>query len=99
MASFPLFLIPYNFIEFIYLTPIMVIYFIGSPFIWELKKFDHFIPFIDSSFILICFTLLGFQINKFKNYNDMQTIILILLISLFYLFIRTGNFGTAFRHN
>tara|TARA_X000000950_G_scaffold102342_1_gene129284 strand:+ start:31382 stop:32620 length:1239 start_codon:yes stop_codon:yes gene_type:complete len=99
LASFPLFLIPYNFIEFIYLTPIRAIYFIGSPFIWELKKFDHIIPFIDSSFVLICFTLLVFEINKFKHYNKMQTLILILLISLLLVYsLGTGNFGTAFRH-
>ncbi len=99
LASFPTFLIPENTIELITLLPLRVAYFLGSPFIWELKNFEHIIAFLDSHLIIIALIILIIKFRFIKNKNlKWVTIFFILLTYIFIYSLGTGNFGTAFRH-
>ena len=97
-AAYPEWTIPKTELEIIYKAPIRVIYFIFSPFLWDVKKNSHLIGFFDGVFHLI---LVFLFIKNFKSIWSDRTlrIIFIILASYFLIFgIGTGNFGTGIRH-
>jgi len=85
-------------IEFFYKIPIRVIYFILSPFPWEVKKLSHLIGLFDS---LLYATLLFFIFLNYKVIWRDPALKNILIILLFYFVVfgvGVGNFGTGIRH-
>lgn len=97
-AAYPEWTIPKTSFELIYKAPIRIIYFIFSPFLWDIKKFSHLFGFFDGIFYLMLFILF---IKNFKSIwsNRSLRIIFIILASYFVFFgLGTGNFGTGIRH-
>ena len=97
-AAFPEWIIPITAFEYIYKAPIRVIYFIFSPFPWDIKIFSHFFGLFDGIFHMMLFILF---IKNFKSIWSDQSlrIIFIILVSYFVVFgLGTGNFGTGIRH-
>ena len=97
-AAYPEWTIPKTDFEIIYKAPIRVIYFIFSPFMWDIKKNSHFIGYFDGIFYLILFFLF---IKNFKSIWSDRTLRIIIIILASYLLIfgvGTGNFGTGIRH-
>ena len=97
-AAFPEWTIPITAFEYIYKAPIRVIYFIFSPFPWDIKIFSHFFGLFDGIFHMMLFILF---IKNFKSIWSDQSlrIIFIILVSYFVVFgLGTGNFGTGIRH-
>ena len=97
-AAFPEWTIPITAFEYIYKAPIRVIYFIFSPFPWDIKIFSHFFGLFDGIFHMMLFILF---IKNFKSIWSDQSlrIIFIILASYFVVFgLGTGNFGTGIRH-
>ena len=90
--------IPKTEFELIYKAPIRVIYFIFSPFLWDIKKIVHTLGLFDGMFHIMLFILF---IKNFKSIWSDQTLRIILIILASYLIfygLATGNFGTGLRH-
>ena len=84
--------------EFIYKTPIRAVYFLFSPFPWDIKRLNHLIGLFDGFlYIMLCYFI-------FRNYkvfwkDPVFRIILLILASYFFVFgVGVGNFGTGLRH-
>ena len=85
-------------IELIYKAPVRSVYFVLSPFPWDVKKTKHLIGMFDAflywylSFLILC--------NIKVIWKDPALRVLLLLL-LFYIFVfgfGIGNFGTGIRH-
>ena len=85
-------------IELVYKTPLRSLYFLFSPFPWEINKLSHMIGLLDG-LLYITLAYLIF-LNRKVIWNDPATrIVLIILILYFIVFgLGTGNFGTSIRH-
>ena len=97
-AGYPEWTIPKSFFELIYKAPIRIMYFLFSPFPWDVTKPNHVIGLLDGTFFIILFILL---IKNFKKIWGDQTTRVIFIILAFYLIlfgISIGNFGTGLRH-
>ena len=97
-AAFPEWTIPQNTFELIYKAPIRVIYFIFSPFPWDIKKAAHLFGLFDGMFHIMLFTLF---IKNFKSIWSDRTLRIIFIILTSYLILyglASGNFGTGLRH-
>ena len=97
-AAYPLWTIPKDKIDLILKIPIRCIYFLFSPFPWDIKDFSQSIGLLDS-FLHICLFYLIFKNIKYI-WNDYPSRILlfILLAYIFVFSIGVGNFGTGIRH-
>ena len=97
-AVYPEWTVPKTSLELIFKFPIKLIYFLLSPFPWDVKKDVHLLGLFDSLFFLM---LLILFIKNFKSIWSDPTlkIISIILISYFIFFtFAVGNFGTGLRH-
>lgn len=97
-AAFPEWTIPRTTLELIYKSPIRIIYFLFSPFPWDMNKISHVFGSVDGIFHIILFALL---IKNFKSIwnNKLLRIVLIIFISYLIIYgLSTGNFGTGVRH-
>ena len=84
--------------ELFYKIPIRAVYFILSPFPWEVKKLSHLVGLFDS---LLYATLLFLIFLNFKVIWRDPALKNILIILLFYFVVfgvGVGNFGTGIRH-
>lgn len=97
-AKYPSWLVPESTSELIYKSPFRIIYFVFSPFPWDIKKYSHLIGMFDG-FIYIYLSYLIWR-NRHQILADPALkIILMLLISYLIVYgIGVGNFGTGIRH-
>ena len=97
-AKYPTWLTPKTEIEILYKSPIRIIYFLFSPFPWDINKPSHLIGMFDG---LLYFYLVYkiFCNRKIIWANPVLRFIFLILISYIIVFgVSTGNFGTAIRH-
>ena len=97
-AAFPSWTVPKTEFEFIYMSPIRIIYFMFSPFPWDINKTAHLFGLFDGMFHIMLFILF---IKNFKSIWSDRTLRIILIILASYLIVyglATGNFGTGLRH-
>jgi len=91
-------LIPDSLSSFFLLIFPRLIYFLFSPFIWDIRAINHLIGLVDG----IMITFLFYWIIKgmvLKKLNKFVSILLIILIPLLITYSwGVGNFGTALRH-
>jgi len=87
-----------SFYEFIYKGPIRILYFIFSPFPWDIKNLNHLIGFFDSILYMGIVFLVIKNLKIIWKDPCLRIILLILVgyITVFGLII--GNFGTSLRH-
>ena len=82
---------------FIFL-PIKIIYFLFSPFLWDISSPKHIIGIVDSFLYFYLF----FNISKNSNVlfkNPLSKILVIILLPMIiFLTLSTSNFGTSIRH-
>ena len=97
-AAYPKWLIPKNLEEIIYLSPIRMIYFLYSPFPWDIKRLSHLVGLLDS--LLYIYLSICFWKNREKCFQDpsLRFLILFFIISIFIYCWGIGNFGTGIRH-
>jgi len=97
-ASYPQWTIPNNLIELVYLTPVRILYFLYSPFPWDIKRLVHFIGLLDA--ILYIYLSYCFIRNLKTLVYEPKTrfLILIFLLFVFIYSFGVGNFGTGIRH-
>ena len=97
-ASYPKWIKINSSIELIYKGPIRVIFFIFSPFPWQVKKTSHLLGVMDS-FFYMALVFLAFQNRKVIWQDPALRIILIIFTSYLLVFgVMVGNFGTSIRH-
>ena len=97
-SVYPEWLIPDSFPSFFLLIFPRLIYFLFSPFIWDIRAINHLLGLVDGIMIAILFyfTIKGLLLKKLNNFVSILLIILIpLLITYSW---GVGNFGTALRH-
>ncbi len=97
-AAYPEWTIPTDGIDLIFKAPIRIVYFIFSPFPWDINKLSHIIGFLDSICYILLFILLTKNFKKIINDPTLKIIFLILACYLIVFGIVSGNFGTAIRH-
>lgn len=97
-TAFPSFLTPNSLEGTILLSPIRLLYFVFSPFIWDISAAGDIFGLIDA-LILIYIFLNIFKFKKYKQYkNDVVTLIFFILIVLLATSFGVNNIGTAIRH-
>ena len=97
-ASWPEWTIAKSGIEMLYKAPVRSIYFVFSPFPWDITKPAHFLGFLDS---LLYYYLVFLILRNLKVIWRDPALRIILIILLSYIFVfgfGVGNFGTALRH-
>ena len=97
-ASYPIWFLIENNYEFFIKGTLKIIYFIYSPFLWDLKKNIHIIGFFDAMFYLILTFYIIKNWNAIWSNSVTRTFLLILVIYLIIYGIGVGNFGTGIRH-
>ena len=95
---YPLWLIPNNFSELIFKTPLKLFYFLFSPFFWQIERPTYIFAFIDSYLLVLLFALILFNIKKIYKNEPFFVIFISFVIGLLLFALATGNFGTAVRH-
>ena len=97
-ASYPDWTEVNNKIEFFYKIFFRAIYFLFSPFPWDIKKYDHLIGMLDGLLYFILFYFV-FQNRNAIWKNPALRIILLIFISYFFVYaIGVSNFGAGIRH-
>jgi 4-amino-4-deoxy-L-arabinose transferase-like glycosyltransferase len=97
-ASYPEWLKVESKYEFIYKIPIRTVYFLFSPFPWDVKKTSHLVGVFDS--LLYMFLVYLIVCNRKVIWKDPALrIILLTLLCYFVIFgVGVSNFGTGIRH-
>ena len=97
-SNYPLWTIPSDNVDFIPKIFLRIIYFLYSPFPWDIKRYDHLMGLADSIlmiYISICF----WRNRKLIWKNPLTRFLFILLLTYFVLYgLGTSNFGTSIRH-
>lgn len=97
-ASWPEWTIARSVTELIYKAPIRMIYFVFSPFPWDVEKLGHLIGFFDSILYLYLVILILRNLKVIWREPSLKIILIILLFYILVFAFGVGNFGTAFRH-
>lgn len=97
-AKYPEWLTPKTVTEIFYKSPVRVIYFLFSPFLWDLNKLAHIIGMFDG--LLYLYLTYKIFCNRKIIWADpvLRAIFLILFSYIIVFGVSTGNFGTAIRH-
>lgn len=85
-------------IEIIYKTPIRILYFIFSPFPWDVKKTSHLIGMLDGLLYMYLFFLISINLKVIWRDPTLRMVLIILLAYIFVFSFGVGNFGTGIRH-
>ena len=85
-------------IELLYKAPVRSIYFIFSPFPWDLKRTEHLIAVFDSILYMYLFFLILRNIKIIWRDPVLRAILIILLTYIIAFGFGVGNFGTGLRH-
>ncbi len=97
-AAYPEWTIPTTSFELFYKSPIRIIYFVFSPFPWDVSKINHIMGLFDGTFHIILFILLIKNFKKIWKDKTLRIIFIIFLSYIIFYGIPTGNFGTGIRH-
>lgn len=97
-AAYPTWLVPKDKSELLYLTPLRMVYFLYSPFPWDIKSPKHLIGLLDA-ILYLYLSICAFQNRKFLYENSQTRFLFLILISYVFIYsFGVGNFGTGIRH-
>lgn len=100
-SNYPVWTIPTqdsNFIAFATKTFARIIYFLYSPFPWDIKRSYHLLGFFDS-ILVFYFTIAAWKNRKLIWEDPMARFLLLLFLTYVFIYgLGTSNFGTAIRH-
>ena len=97
-ATYPQWLVINNPSELIYKPPIKILFFLFSPFPWDVKKLSHLIGLFDSLFFIFLSYLVFFNRKNILNDTALRVILIILITYIIIFTLGVGNFGTGIRH-
>ena len=90
--------IPTNKDDIFFKGPIRIVYFVFSPFPWNIKNFNQLIGLLDSLLYMIIVFLAWRNRKYIWEDHALRAILLILSSYIFVFGLSVGNFGTAIRH-
>ena len=97
-AKYPSWAVPDSKSEIFFKSPIRMVYFVFSPFPWDIKQHNHLLGLLDASLYMFLSYLI-FQNRKAILADPALKIILIILFTYILIYgIGSGNFGTSIRH-
>lgn len=97
-ANYPRWTVPENTFDMAYLLPVRVLYFLYSPFAWDIKKYKHFLGYLDS-LLYVLFSVFVVASWPYIKHNKKALIIVFFVIFFIIIFsYGVGNFGTGIRH-
>ena len=98
VAAYPSWLIADTPMQFLLLLIPKSLYFLFSPFPWDISKFKHFIGMLDGVVYMLLFLSI-YSHRKYIKSNNQAILLLVFIIFLCLIFsIAVGNFGTGIRH-
>jgi 4-amino-4-deoxy-L-arabinose transferase-like glycosyltransferase len=97
-ASYPIWTVPNSFFELTYKMPVRSIYFLFSPFPWDVRKLSHIIGLFDGLMYIVLVFFLFYNRKAIWADPAARFILLALLVYLLLFGLGVGNFGTALRH-
>jgi hypothetical protein len=97
-AAWPVWTIAKSGIELLYIAPLRSIYFLFSPFPWDVKKLGHIIGLFDAILYMYLVFLIFRNISVIWRDPSLRFILILLLCFIFVYGLGVGNFGTALRH-
>ena len=87
-----------NLSELFYKIPVRTVYFLFSPYPWDIKKMSHLVGLLDSLFHMILVFLIFLNFRVIWKDPALRTILLILIVYFIVFGVGVGNFGTGIRH-
>ena len=97
-AKYPSWAVPKSESEIFFKSPIRMVYFVFSPFPWDIKKLNHIVGLLDA-LLYMFLSYLIFQNRKIILADPALKIILIILFTYILIYgFGSGNFGTSIRH-
>ena len=98
VAAYPSWLIADTPMQFLLLLIPKSLYFLFSPFPWDISKFKHFLGMFDGVVYILLFLSI-YSHRKYIKSNNQAILLLVFIIFLCLIFsIAVGNFGTGIRH-
>ncbi len=97
-SIYPEWLIPDSLSSFFLLIFPRLIYFLFSPFIWDIRAINHLLGLVDGIMIAFLFYWIIKGIVREKHNQIISTLLIILIPLLITYSWGVGNFGTALRH-
>ncbi len=97
-AAFPEWTVPKDKFELMYKAPIRIIYFMLSPFPWDIKKTTHLFGLFDGIFQMMILFLFLKNFKSIWSNKSLRIIIIVLAIYIILFGLASGNFGTGLRH-
>lgn len=97
-ASWPDFLKFNSQAEFFYKAPLRAIYFVMSPFPWDIKSMKHIVGLLDSFLYIYLLFLIIKNLKVIWSNPALKVILIILILYIIAFGLGVGNFGTAIRH-
>ena len=97
-ASWPSWTVPTTPFELLYKGPVRAIYFLFSPFPWDVKRTEHLIAVFDGILYMYLFFLILRNIKIIWRDPVLRVILIILLTYIIVFGFGVGNFGTGLRH-
>ena len=95
-AAYPSWTQPNTPVELLIKSPIRVVYFLFSPFPWDVSKPQHLIGLLDGFFYLVIFFLI---LRKWRDLSPEAKFLLLIAGPIILAFaLAIGNFGTGVRH-
>lgn len=97
-SVYPIWLIPDSLSSFFLLIFPRLVYFLFSPFIWDIRAINHLLGIVDGIMIAFLFYWIIKGIVREKHNQIISTLLIILIPLLITYSWGVGNFGTALRH-
>ena len=97
-ANYPAWTAPSSIVDYLWKPIVRGVYFLFSPFPWDIKSAGHLIGLIDAFiYIYISYKVWCNRLFLLKNEGTRNIIIIIILLAMVY-GLGVGNFGTGIRH-
>ena len=97
-ATYPSFIIAHSIKELILVLPLRVIYFLYSPFLWDISSLKHILGIFDSLFYMYLSYLFFSRYDYIKSNKKLKIILFIFVVGVFFYSFGVGNFANAMRH-
>ena len=97
-ALYPSFLVANSIKDLILLSPLRIIYFLYSPFFWDISSLKHILGIFDSLFYMYLSYLFFTRYDYIKSNKKLKIILFIFVVAVFVYSFGVGNFANAMRH-
>jgi len=97
-ALYPSFLVAYSVKDLILLLPLRIIYFLYSPFWWDISSLKHIFGIFDSLIYMYLTYLFFRRYDDIKSNKKVKIILFIFVVAVVVYSFGVGNFANAMRH-